>query len=107
MRNELVAALRNALERGSSLQKAKESLINAGYNPQEVSAAAEELTTGVSEVVFSPKEKENVPKELPPLPPVKKTEAPKSDRKMIIALVILISLVFVAGASFLIYSILK
>ena len=40
---ELVGGLRNAFERGESFIKAKQSLINAGYNPAEVELAAQEM----------------------------------------------------------------
>jgi len=37
---ELTGGLRNAMERGYSLNRAIQSFINAGYNPQDVQAAA-------------------------------------------------------------------
>jgi len=43
-RADLVAALRNAIERGQSLEAAKSSLINAGYATNEVEEAAAALT---------------------------------------------------------------
>lgn len=46
MREDIVAGLRNALERGESLEKAVQSLINAGYNPIEVNQAAQNLSEG-------------------------------------------------------------
>jgi len=42
-KQELIAALRNALERGESVQEAKISLLNAGYLRQDVEQAAMEL----------------------------------------------------------------
>lgn len=36
---DLASALKNAIDHGESLDKAAASLVNAGYNPQEVSAA--------------------------------------------------------------------
>ena len=39
-RDEIAAGIRNALERGSSLEEAVQSFINAGYNPNEVEEAA-------------------------------------------------------------------
>ncbi len=42
-RQDLIAALRNALERGETLQEAVQSFVNAGYNKREVEEAAVEL----------------------------------------------------------------
>src|SRR3989344_4820113 len=54
MRDEIAAGLKNAIERGYSLDSAARSFINAGYNPAEVKAAAESLTQGVSSILASP-----------------------------------------------------
>jgi hypothetical protein len=43
VRQDLIAAIRNALERGESIEEAKSSLLNSGYNRDEVFLAAEEL----------------------------------------------------------------
>jgi len=40
IKEEIAAGIKNAIERGDSLEKAKQSFINAGYNPQEVEQAA-------------------------------------------------------------------
>ncbi len=40
MKDEIVGGIRNALERGESLEQAVQSLINAGYHPSEVREAA-------------------------------------------------------------------
>lgn len=48
--DEIVSGLKNATERGSSLEEAVQSFINAGYNPAEVRAAAEFLTSGAFSV---------------------------------------------------------
>jgi len=47
VRQDIVSALRNALERGYSLQQAKISLINAGYAVSEVDVAANYLASGI------------------------------------------------------------
>lgn len=48
MRNEeLTSGLKNAIENGSSLEQAKRSFINAGYNQREVEQAAKEISSGV------------------------------------------------------------
>jgi len=38
---EISGGIKNALDRGDSLSKAKQSFINSGYTPQEVQAAAQ------------------------------------------------------------------
>lgn len=52
MREELEAGLKNAIERGSSLEEAVQSFINAGYNPVEVKEAANNLN-GITNIVNS------------------------------------------------------
>ena len=42
--NELIGGMRNALERGETLNKAKQSFINAGYKNDEVESAAQQLS---------------------------------------------------------------
>lgn len=43
VREEIISGLKNAMARGESLEKASQSFINAGYNQDDVQAAAEEL----------------------------------------------------------------
>ena len=47
VRMDLVAALRNALDRGYTLQQAKRTLISSGYGTGEIETAAKYLTGGV------------------------------------------------------------
>jgi hypothetical protein len=44
MNEEILAGLKNAMERGTSLEAAVDSFINAGYNPLEVKEAAQIIT---------------------------------------------------------------
>ena len=79
---EIVAGLRTAVERGYSLEFAKQSFINAGYSKQDVEDSARALDSGV----FSSFPKSNLPQtdqikktlrpETPPSPlkPVQKLE---------------------------------
>jgi hypothetical protein len=46
VREDLVAGLRNALEKGESLESAKYSFISAGYPPNEVEEAARYASSG-------------------------------------------------------------
>lgn len=48
MREELAAIMKNIIEKGYSLEQAKASFINAGYDKREVEQAAEILTKGPS-----------------------------------------------------------
>ncbi len=51
MRDEIIAGIRNAIARGQSVEQAARSMINAGYNPQEVKIAVQSVSTGVSNMV--------------------------------------------------------
>lgn len=57
--NEILGGLRNAIERGQSLEKAVQSFINAGYNARLVQEAANELSSGVTQIVNPSTVKEN------------------------------------------------
>jgi len=48
-RQDLVASIRNAVERGYSLEQARQSLINSGYS-EEVNNAVNYLTSGFGEL---------------------------------------------------------
>ena len=54
MIDEMASGLRNALERGSSIESAVESFINAGYNPDEVREAARMITEGATALIANP-----------------------------------------------------
>jgi len=43
-RQDLITCLKNALERGYDIEKAKKSLTNAGYNPEEVNEATMQIS---------------------------------------------------------------
>lgn len=47
-RKDLVAGLRNAIERGYSLEEAKHSFISAGYNREDIEEAANFVNSGSS-----------------------------------------------------------
>ena len=51
MREELIAAIRIALERGGKLDSIVQSFFNAGYNPAKVREAASFLTQGASSIM--------------------------------------------------------
>lgn len=61
---EIVGGLKNALDRGENLAKAKQSFLNAGYKPEEVEAAVQKMpamTSQVSKQVTAPSETEIPP----------------------------------------------
>lgn len=51
MRDEIIAGLKNGVARGQTLEQAAQSFINAGYNPQEVRAAYQTLSSGASNMM--------------------------------------------------------
>jgi len=61
---EVLAGLKNALDRGQPLEKAIQSLINAGYNPAEVRQAAQEASTSILHHISNSEEQEKI-KEIP------------------------------------------
>lgn len=70
--NELVGGIRNALDRGEEINKAKQSFFNAGYNKKEIDEATAVL--GIAEPVNAIK--------IPTQPlPVQKIESEKSEVK--------------------------
>jgi hypothetical protein len=54
MKDEIIAGMKNALARGQNLEQAAKSFVNAGYNPQEVKAAYESMSSGISVVDNGP-----------------------------------------------------
>lgn len=104
MNNEIIAGLRNAISRGESLDKAKKSFLNSGYNPQEVEAAASIIMNGVSNIVYPSEGKDDKtqPKqnELPPLPAPKKK---KGKQKTLIIFLIILILAILGAGGYLVY----
>lgn len=68
MKEELAAGIKNAIERGYSIEVAIDSFIKAGYNPKEVQEAAETITGGATSITSVPSQSTS---EIP--------EAPKQD----------------------------
>jgi len=62
MKEEILTGLRNAMERGSSLEEAAKSLTNAGYSEIEVKEASSSLTLGATSIT-SPQKEQEKPKE--------------------------------------------
>ncbi|MEA3248321.1 MAG: hypothetical protein U9Q73_01305 [Nanoarchaeota archaeon] len=108
---ELVGGLKNAFERGESFIKAKQSFINAGYQPSEVEAAARELRKSISpttpQAVTPAETKKSIldigkskTKQLPVTPGVHSTKK-KSISKILIVFLIIISILIFVGVAIL------
>jgi hypothetical protein len=52
MSDEIISGLRNALERGESLDKAAQSFLNAGYNPNEVKESVNAISQGATNITL-------------------------------------------------------
>jgi hypothetical protein len=63
MRQDIVIGIRNALERGYSIQQAKATLVNAGYNHSEVEEVASYLTGGLNTTPQNPQNLQSLPKQ--------------------------------------------
>ena len=111
MENELVSGLRNAIARGSSLEESVRSLINAGYNAEEVKAASQKIDNLSDDIPELPSiENPDLEKKLPPLPSIKKTPELEKRGGGRRALIIVLSIVLVAALGalgYLIYNILQ
>jgi hypothetical protein len=109
---ELIGGLKNALERGENLAKAKQTFINAGYQPNEVAAAVQKLPSSTAPIatpvapaptpgkvpVPKPEEK-SLAKPLPgqPIP----AGVPKKKSKILLILIIIVSVLVLVGAGLL------
>ena len=112
MKEEILSGLKIALERGSSLEKAVQSFINAGYNPSDVREAGEYLGSG-SILTSSQSNQQNpsqtntqIPKNYPnpfptpsTLPPIEK----KDSRKLLIAFAIILFIIALILISLIIF----
>lgn len=79
MKEEISSGIKNAIERGSSLEKAVQSFINAGYNPDEVNQAAAMVSQSTSEIIVQSNPlKSNIPNSNPTPVPAQNTENSKT-----------------------------
>ncbi len=83
---EISGGIKNALERGESLAKAKQTFINAGYTPQEVQAAAQMIKPKSSGFAkpLSPSQSQSAP--LQPTPTQETKPKQTTSKKTIIIL---------------------
>ncbi|MBS3088174.1 hypothetical protein J4402_00165 [Candidatus Pacearchaeota archaeon] len=117
MGDEIYYGLKNALERGQSLNAAVQSFINAGYNPVEVREAEKMISSdgGVSSItgeandLNAPVSNENFEEQkAQPLP--KSGFQPKSSgswkKVLLIILIIVLILIILGTSGFLVYNLL-
>ena len=110
MKNEILAGLKNALDRGQSLEQAIHSFINAGYNPQEVREVARTLSSGASEIIYSDVEDEerNYSAEQEQTREIIKNPNSGRERKgrkiLLIGIIIIVLLVFLGALGYLIFN---
>ena len=92
---ELIGGIRNALERGESLAKAKQTFINAGYQPAEVATAVQKLPQGISPIATPIVSMSTIPVGKPgetpqsKIPPTSATLQPKKKSKLLIIIIII------------------
>lgn len=111
MSEEIVAGIRNAMERGASLQQAVQSFINAGYSAYEVREAERAISGGVSSIVYPEatvvSSEENSLPEIPVFPANENGGHVRKDRQVsrtvLISIVVLSLLVFLSALSYLVY----
>jgi cell division septation protein DedD len=109
---EIIGGLKNALDRGETLAKAKQSFINAGYKPAEINVAVQKMSTTTPQTV-KPTPAPTETKSTKPQPtqeaqqknqptPTAATQIPKQkkplSKKFLIILISSAALVFVGAA---------
>lgn len=97
---ELIGGLKNAILRGESIQKAKQSFINAGYKPQEIEKASQKISTTSKTNQQLPSQSPN-PNQTNQQPSGKpqSIKQPKPLSKKFLIILILISIIIIAGAA--------
>ena len=102
MKDEILYGLKNAIQRGSTLERAMQSFINAGYNETEVRETGKMLSSGVTDIISGEiPEISSASEGLPPLPVKKKK------RKGLVIAIILIILIILGLGGYLTYSLIK
>ncbi len=101
MNDEILAGMKNAVAKGSSVEQAAQSFINAGYNPSEVSEMASLLSSNSSQVQFKKlPEPVQVTEQsgAPSSPESSGAEKPKQASKTMIIVLIIVALIIVGAA---------
>ena len=109
-KEEIIAGLKQAIERGYNLEQAKQSFINAGYSREEVEEAASSfggVTTQYPQIQQPLQQPTQPPSKLPPQPqqpsqqlPQQKIKKQKKSKKIIFLIIILIFLIILLAVSF-------
>lgn len=87
-KEELIAGFRNAIDRGFSIEEAKNSFLNAGYNPKEIEEAAE-MSTSTTPLLYT-----NQP-QLQPAQEQQTIQQPQSHKSSLIIAIIIALLVLI------------
>ena len=114
---ELIGGIKNALEKGESLEKAKQSFLNAGYKKEEVEEAAREVAqhsapvpspTPATTINQSPQQGHNQSIPQPPsqkpaqqvlLKPSTQLPAEQQVSKKLMIILVIVSVLVLAGAA--------
>ena len=100
---ELIGGLKNALARGETLVKAKQSFINAGYKQAEVEAASRKVPTSTSQI-SKPMSTQSTPTQptsqqpTPQLTTTTPTQSKNISKKLIIILIVSSALILIGAA---------
>ncbi|MBM3233345.1 hypothetical protein FJZ18_04230 [Candidatus Pacearchaeota archaeon] len=128
MKDEIIAGIKNGLERGESLDQAMQTFINAGYKSVEIREAANSLTGGTTPIVTgaqntvsasspselipqttsagqpqtAPANQTNAsPANIPSIPSLSKKSAGKDTKKIVLLVVLLLFLIGILIAAIL------
>ncbi|HRZ86077.1 MAG TPA: hypothetical protein P5277_04855 [Candidatus Paceibacterota bacterium] len=82
VRQDIIAAIKNSVERGSSIEQAAQIMLNSGYSANDVTEAVNYLTGGVNpnfQNFLMPQQKSNYIPQQPPrqMPPQQSTPTPQ------------------------------
>ena len=97
MKEEIIGGVRNALERGGSMEEVIQSFINAGYNPKEVRDAARNMSQGGATAMIHPQTNAAKSTNAMPKLPVKKKSG---SRKILIIGVVVLLLIAMGAVAF-------
>lgn len=100
VKEELVAGLRNAVERGQSLQDAVQTLLLSGYDPVEVREAASHINQGViGKITLTAQQAKQEEPTYKPLPQITAagTETPKKKKKTWLIVLLVVVFLVVLG----------
>jgi len=118
VKDDIAAGLKNAMERGDSLERAMQSFINAGYNPNEVRAAGNLVSQGASQIAYPSEDEkrpeesgrqseENIKHSLPEAPRKKERKEGNGKRVLLIGVIILGILIFLGAIGYLVYTLMS